>query len=79
MPKAQTQIEDRFAEIESGCDDRNPMKQTIKLSTIAIRSPIRDFCVSSIAARTVRRRERDFKWNIAKTEPPIEASPDSEN
>jgi hypothetical protein len=72
-------MENRFTEIVSGCDDRNPMEKTIRLATTAIRSPVRDFCVSSIAARTVRRQERDFKWNIAKTEPPIGASPDSEN
>jgi hypothetical protein len=55
------------------------MERTIKLPAIAIRNSIRDFCVSSIAARTVRRQERDFKWNIVKNEPPIGASPDSEN
>jgi len=53
-----TQMQKRFAGIKPSCDVRNPMTQTIKLLTIATRSPIHDFRASSNVASTVRKHER---------------------
>lgn len=53
-----TQMQNRFAGIKPSCDVRNAMAQTIKLLTIAIRSPVQDFRASRIVARTVRKHER---------------------
>jgi hypothetical protein len=58
MLNAYTQMQNRFAGIKPNCDVRNPIAQTIKLFTIAIRSPIQDFRASSIVASTVRKQER---------------------
>jgi hypothetical protein len=58
MLNAYAQMQKRFAGIKPSCDVRNPIAQTIKLLTIAIRSPIQDFRASSIVARTVRKQER---------------------
>ena len=58
MLNAYTQMQNRFAGIKPSCDVRNPIAQTIKLLTIAIRGPIQDFRASSIVARTVRKQER---------------------
>jgi hypothetical protein len=51
-------MQNRFAGIKPSCEVRNPIAQTIKLLTVAIRSPIQDFRASSIVARTVRKHER---------------------
>jgi hypothetical protein len=53
-----TQMQNRFAGIKPSCDVRNAMVQTIRLLTIAIRSPVQDFRASRIVARTVRKHER---------------------
>ena len=58
MLNAYTQMENRFAGIKPSCDVRNPIAQTIKLFTIAIRSPIQDFRASSIVASKVRKQDR---------------------
>jgi hypothetical protein len=58
MLKAYVQIQNRFAGIKPSWDVRNAIAQTIKLLTIAIRSPIQDFRASSIVAKTVRKQER---------------------
>ena len=54
MLNAYTQMQNRFAGIKPSCEVRKPIAQTIKLFTIAIRSPIQDFRASSIVASTVR-------------------------
>jgi hypothetical protein len=51
------QMQKRFAGIKPSCDVRNAIAQTIKLLTVAKRSPIQDFRASSIVARTVRMHE----------------------
>jgi hypothetical protein len=51
------QMQNRFAGIKPSCDVCNAIAQTIKLLTIAIRSPIHDVRASSIVAKTVRRQE----------------------
>jgi len=58
MLKAYTQMQKMFAGIKPSCDVRNPIAQTIKLLTIATRSPIQDFRASKIVARMVRKQER---------------------
>jgi hypothetical protein len=58
MLNAYMQTQNRFAGIRPSCDVRNAIAETIKLLTIATRSPIQDFRVSSIVAKTVRRQER---------------------
>jgi hypothetical protein len=58
MLNAYTQMQNRFAGIEPSCEVRNPIAQTIKLFTIAIRSAIQDFRASSIVASTVMKEER---------------------
>ena len=58
MLNAYTQMQNRFAGIKPSCDVRNPIAQTIKLLTIATRSPIQDFRASRIVARIVRKQER---------------------
>jgi hypothetical protein len=58
MLNAYTQMQNKFAGIKPSCDVLNPMTQTIKLLTIARRSPIQDFRANSIVANTVRRQER---------------------
>jgi hypothetical protein len=58
MLNAYTQMQNRFAGIKPSCDVRNPIAQTVKLLTIATRSPIQDFRASSIVATMVRKQER---------------------
>jgi hypothetical protein len=58
MLNAYMQMQNRFAGIKPSCDVRNAIAQTIKLLTVAIRSPIQDFRASSVVARTVRKQER---------------------
>jgi hypothetical protein len=58
MLNAYMQTQNRFAGIKPSCDVRNPIAQTIKLLTIATRSPIHDFRASSIVASTVKKQER---------------------
>jgi hypothetical protein len=58
MLNAYVQIQNRFAGIKPSCDVCNAITQTIKLLTIAIRSPIQDFRASSIVASTVRKQDK---------------------
>ena len=58
MLNAYTQMQNRFAGIKPSCDVRNPIAQTIKLLTIATRSPVQDFRASRTVAKMVRKQER---------------------
>jgi hypothetical protein len=58
MLNAYTPMQNKFAGIKPSCDVRNPIAQTMKLLTIATRSPTQDFRASSIVARMVKKQER---------------------
>ena len=58
MLDAYMQMQNRFAGMRPSCEVRNAIAQTIKLFTIAIKSPIHDFRASSKVARIVKRQER---------------------
>jgi hypothetical protein len=58
MLNAYTQMQTRFAGIKPNRDVRKPIRQTIKLLTIDIRSPVQDFRPTRMVANIVRKQER---------------------
>jgi hypothetical protein len=58
MLNAYVQMQNIFAGIKPSSDVCSAIAQTIKLLTMAIRSPTQDFRESRTAARIVRRQER---------------------
>ena len=58
MLNAYVQMQNRFAGIKPSSDVCSAITQTIKLLTMAIRSPTQDFRASRTVARTVRKQER---------------------
>ena len=58
MLNAYVQMQNRFAGIKPSSDVCSAIAQTIKLLTMATRSPTQDFRASRTVARTVRKQER---------------------